>query len=143
MCGLLDRYVRHKNRRLALLFCAKRQRQDALDRSDPPIERKLSSDRTFFQGAFLQSSVSVGLERGHAQGYRQVEARSLFANIGGGKIDGDHFPRPTETTVLDRSRHTVNALANGSIGQSNQLDIRITPISSVHLNLDGQGVDAS
>jgi hypothetical protein len=113
-----------------------RDRQHALDRAHRAIERELA-DKTetvewvaldFFRG------------RDHAEGDRQIEARTFLFDIGRREIDRGAPARPKIAAVADRGRDPIAAFFHCRIRQSHDHDVRIA-VRGVNLDLDFVSID--
>ena len=113
------------------------QRQDALHRANPAVERQFADDGALLQRALLQFFA----EGDHADGDRQVEAGPLLAQVGGGEVDGGVTVRPAEAAVADGGEHPIGRLAHRRVGQPDRDELRVAP-RGVYLDLHRQGVDA-
>ena len=96
----------------AFLACADRHRQSAADRAHRAIERKLARKDVMFQ----PRNAPHGAE--NPDGHRQIEARSLFADVGRGQVDGERLVGVPEAGVHERGFDPLAALAHGYVGHS-------------------------
>lgn len=118
--------------------------QRALDRAHATVERKLS-DGEHVRQAFEFAEIAVRAEDAERDG--EVEARALFAHVGGREVDRRLVEREEEAAVVDGGADALARLANGGIGQTDDGDGRrtidlVSRGREIDLNIDEIGVDA-
>lgn len=80
----------------------------------------------------------AGLQESDGDG--KVVGGTLFAQIAGGKIDGDPLEGKEQSRILDGRPHALATLVHGGIGESHDHK-EGTPVRNIHLNLDGDAVE--
>ena len=76
----------------------------------------------------------------YADGQRQVIGRPLFAQVGRGEIDDELPVREFVAVVLQGRAYAFVALFHGRVGQPHHVEVNA--LRTVHLDGDGEGVDA-
>ena len=77
-----------------------------------------------------------------ADGNREVEGWSLLLDVGGGEVDGGASGGGGEAGVGDSGPDAVFALADGGVGESDDDLVDLAPAPGVHLDFDGDGINA-
>ena len=67
---------------------------------------------------------------------RQVEARALLLDVGGGEVDRGAAHRRREAGVDERGHDAVLAFLHGGVGQADDDDLRIA-VPGIDLDLNG------
>ena len=138
----LDRVLlRHEDGAESLLFRLEGQREDALDRTDTTVEGEFAGHGALLERSVREGAVPVLIEGGHADGDGKVETGPFLAQVGGGEVDRDLFARPAQGAVLDRGDDPVDAFTNSRIGQADDLDVELSGLRRIHLDLHGHGID--
>ena len=92
---------------------ALRDREDAGDRADPPVEGELAVD-----GVPLELGAgNLTRRREHGERDRQIEPRALLAQRGGREVDGDPAVGPLALGRTDAAANTLLRLLAGAVGE--------------------------
>ena len=107
------------------------------DGAQPPVERELADRRVPGERARRQ------LPRGgeHRQRDRQVEARSLLAQVGRCEVDRDPAQRPLELGGRDAAADALLRLLAGAVGEPDDRERRHAALE-VGLDLDAARIEA-
>ena len=113
---------------------ADRYREGAADRPDGAIERKFTDQ---------DMAVKDGYGAQDSQRHREVEAGALFADIGGGQIDGETLIGIAEAGIHQGGLDALAALAHCHIGHPNRNGVarRARPVH-VDFDIDQMSIDA-
>ena len=95
-----------------------RSGQAARHPSDAAVEGQLPEDQEI--GEPVRGHVAV--RRENPQSDRQVQARSLLAQVGRGQTDRDAARGHVESRVADGGAYPVGALAHRGVGQADRVD---------------------
>ncbi len=100
----------NKGARQAVLLCQPNHGEDAGGMTQAAIQRELADDQCV---ADIGRELSGGDE--DAERDRQVVGRSLFADVGGGEVDGDPPQRKARAGVADGRAHPLARFLHGGI----------------------------
>ena len=105
-------------------------------RADGAVEAELAADEA--PGERLLRELPVGGEQ--RQRDREVEVVPLLAEVGGREVHGDRPGGQVEAAVLQRGANPLPALADGGVGQADDLDLG-QAVLDVDLDIHRPGLD--
>ena len=113
-----------------------RQGQHAPHGFDRAVERQFADEHR----VGYRFGVDTAHRRENPHGNRQVEARALFAQVGGRQVDDDFLARHPLARVLERRPDALFALLHGIVGQPYEVQAQ-TAARDVDLDGHRHGVD--
>ncbi|MCY1287933.1 hypothetical protein D9M70_369490 [compost metagenome] len=102
-----------------------------------------AGERQFAQALHLFQGVGRQLAAGgeHAKGDGEIEAATVFRQVGRGEVEGDAAGREVEAAVLDRAAHAVLAFLHRGFRKAYQGEGR-QAVGEVGFDGHGRGFDA-